>query len=433
MTPGGIVKSAIFFILLTQCARSQLYVVPLDTLSTLDDPDLSIEIMRPEPARPVTLPPVERGEPRFIREFYSWRMTNDPDIVIMVARRPDGDLLYIDRNLNGDLTDDGPPLLFSINRDSVTFEIVAPSDSLQRVRLLLARTLTYRRDGGGAPGPGGSPYLDASGNLNKRFARFVGNLKGVPDFQGDAGSFYFEDRVTVRRGTLMINGSARRIGLFDYSNNGLFDDDDDVLLVDTRGNGALQYSSPGGAHTLTDVFSLGGVHLKVHDVDRYGRWVRLEQTSEPLTSHFVDARDSAVAASGEKVRINPELWHLKGTTLDGDTVDLGAYRGEYLLLNFWGDWCKPCLEEIPALVRAAATYPSSKFRIISFVKVGDLAKVRSLIADFGITWPQLTLDHVMEDFFDVNRYPTNILIFPDAEFCLHLAAVNDAFFSRHIR
>src|ERR1700736_3554406 len=38
-------------------------------------------------------------------------------------------------------------------------------------------------------------------------------------------------------------------------------------------------------------------------------------------------------------------------TLDGKPAHLSDLRGKVVVLNFWGSWCQPCVEEAPALER----------------------------------------------------------------------------------
>lgn len=38
--------------------------------------------------------------------------------------------------------------------------------------------------------------------------------------------------------------------------------------------------------------------------------------------------------------------------LEGKPIELRDFKGKKVLLNFWATWCKPCIEEMPALLRA---------------------------------------------------------------------------------
>jgi peroxiredoxin len=38
--------------------------------------------------------------------------------------------------------------------------------------------------------------------------------------------------------------------------------------------------------------------------------------------------------------------------LEGNTIELDQYKGKRILLNFWATWCRPCIEEMPSLLKA---------------------------------------------------------------------------------
>jgi thiol-disulfide isomerase/thioredoxin len=74
-------------------------------------------------------------------------------------------------------------------------------------------------------------------------------------------------------------------------------------------------------------------------------------TDGPTTPQLkiVDAGENGLIAEQDR----PPAPTLTGTTLDGEQLDVGDYRGKVVVLNFWASWCPPCRAEAPNLIEVA--------------------------------------------------------------------------------
>ena len=72
-------------------------------------------------------------------------------------------------------------------------------------------------------------------------------------------------------------------------------------------------------------------------------------------------------------------------TIDGAPASLEAYRGRYVVLNFWATWCAPCREEMPALNRLQALLGGGRFQVVTLaVGRNPPAAIRRFFAQTGL-------------------------------------------------
>lgn len=79
---------------------------------------------------------------------------------------------------------------------------------------------------------------------------------------------------------------------------------------------------------------------------------------------------------------------LKVTTLDGQSWNLSAQRGHWVIVNFWATWCVPCLKELPALDAAQAKFGENG-AIVLGIAMDESARVRVFLADHPLRFPIL--------------------------------------------
>lgn len=81
---------------------------------------------------------------------------------------------------------------------------------------------------------------------------------------------------------------------------------------------------------------------------------------------------------------------LAGTSLDGAALDIKAFRGRPVVVNFWASWCIPCRDEFPLFRDELGLHHADGLAVIGVVFNDDDAAARSFLSKFGATWPSLT-------------------------------------------
>ncbi|WP_123847557.1 TlpA disulfide reductase family protein [Chitinophaga lutea] len=73
----------------------------------------------------------------------------------------------------------------------------------------------------------------------------------------------------------------------------------------------------------------------------------------------------------------------------GQQVNLGSFKGKYVLVDFWASWCHPCRKEFPHLIKAYSRFKNRNFEILGVSLDKDLAAWKAAIAKDKISWPQV--------------------------------------------
>jgi len=103
------------------------------------------------------------------------------------------------------------------------------------------------------------------------------------------------------------------------------------------------------------------------------------------TNFVAGSYASTVYANGS----GPIVPDIKGTTLAGRKFALAAYRGDVVVLNFWGSWCVPCRAEAPALAALATHFWSRGVRFIGVDIQDSPPAAEAFEHTFRISYPSL--------------------------------------------
>jgi cytochrome c biogenesis protein CcmG, thiol:disulfide interchange protein DsbE len=80
------------------------------------------------------------------------------------------------------------------------------------------------------------------------------------------------------------------------------------------------------------------------------------------------------------------------TDVNRQRVDLSAYRGHVVLLNFWATWCAPCQIEIPRFVQWQDTYGGQGLQIVGVSMDDESGPVIALTRRRHVNYPMIMGD-----------------------------------------
>jgi thiol-disulfide isomerase/thioredoxin len=81
----------------------------------------------------------------------------------------------------------------------------------------------------------------------------------------------------------------------------------------------------------------------------------------------------------------PKTLPALGFAQEGQPVDLAAFKGRIVLLNFWATWCVPCREEMPALDRLQGLAGDRDFSVAAVnVDTARLERSKAFLQEIGV-------------------------------------------------
>ncbi len=251
--------------------------------------------------------------------------------------------VVLDVNTNYDLTDDAP------------LDLAKVEDIEDGLLLKIARSYSEPE-----PHTEWLPY------------RLVFRENRLPDGSVEDSLYLFTHYLF--KGNFELDGIPHEARLYDAGAQGRFD-------KEKRSNTSLRVGPKSdmdklgavGHHSLFELIPLAGALYEVRDVAEDGSWIELAPSGLEPTSLGKTAPDFEM------------------TDTESRTFNIGDYRGQVVVLDFWYVWCKPCIAKFPAIKAMIEKYADKPFAAIG-VNIDDASRVeqaKKIIADYGLTWRQV--------------------------------------------
>ena len=127
-------------------------------------------------------------------------------------------------------------------------------------------------------------------------------------------------------------------------------------------------------------------------------------------------RDANMSQQQQNSWIGKKAPQLTLPDANGKDISLDAFKGKYVLVDFWASWCKPCREENPNVVKAFNQYKNKNFTILGVSLDREKESWLQAIQDDQLTWTHVS-DLAFWDSKAVHAYkfegiPFNVLIDP---------------------
>jgi thiol-disulfide isomerase/thioredoxin len=233
-------------------------------------------------------------------------------------------------------------------------------------------------------------------------------------------------RVYLRRssqafisGTILIDGKSTILHVSVGSKSLSFNLAKGYQYIDCNGDGKIDDMST----SFEMGFAKGGpVVFHVGSGDRYVSIERIDVARKAVTLAVHPKSDY----DRIELQVGREVPDFEFIALDGSKRHLSDFRGKYLLMDFWGTWCGPCVGDLPLIKKAYDTYKDKGFEVLGMdtelpdVTAEDfekgLAKVKAFVAERGIPWLQARTESIKplyERRFMIVAYPTYVLLGPD--------------------
>jgi len=223
-----------------------------------------------------------------------------------------------------------------------------------------------------------------------------------PEFKKGNISLNGQDlEIFVSNGFSRVNFLKERISLFITSNA-------DSLPSELKGDIPYQ---------IGDIFNVTGHDYLIDSVTNWG---------DKLLIKYVGLNSKPIGITEGFYIPKFEAKHL-----DNSIFELNQHPNKYILLDFWGTWCNPCIALIPELKKLNSEFKNNNFIIVSVAYDRDAQKVLDFVKNKQMDWEHVFVNQTQPDKnsliekLKITSFPTTILIAPNGKIIARNKTINE--------
>jgi peroxiredoxin len=135
------------------------------------------------------------------------------------------------------------------------------------------------------------------------------------------------------------------------------------------------------------------------------------------------------AGFAQDIRAGVQAPDFTAQKVDGTNFTLSSLQGKYVVLDFWGSWCKWCIKGFPDMKEAYAKH-KAKVEFVGIACRDTEEKWKAATAKYELPWISV-LNPAANDLvrvYDVQGFPTKIVIDPQGTIVKIVLGEDPAFY-----
>lgn len=143
------------------------------------------------------------------------------------------------------------------------------------------------------------------------------------------------------------------------------------------------------------------------------------ELSKELPENAIVMNLAQMVNTRRTLAIGAEAPEISLQTPEGETLSLSSLRGNYVLVDFWAAWCKPCRAENPNIVRAYNEFKDNNFKVLGVSLDRTREAWLQAIEQDGLPWYHISdlkyWNSEVTRSYQISGIPASYLIDPDGK------------------